>query len=130
MVSNRITISCPFFYLLVAPAPNIPPPESFQVLRVIDGDTIEVEMDGDPYRVRYIGIDTPEKSDICYDTAKEANTRLVDGQTVKLVRDVSDTDNYGRLLRYVYVNDTFVNEVLIRTGLAENSVWEPDTRFC
>ncbi|MCY4107390.1 MAG: thermonuclease family protein [Chloroflexi bacterium] len=79
--------------------------------------------------MRYIGIDTPERGDICYDRAKTANARLVDGQTVKLDRDVSDTDFYGRLLRYVYVDGRFVNEALVSAGFAENSVWEPDTRF-
>lgn len=100
-----------------------------RVLWVVDGDTIQVNIGGKRYSVRYIGVDSPEHGDICYTRAKEANARLVAGRTVALVRDVSDTDRYGRLLRYVYIGDTFVNEALVRDGFAENSVWEPDTRF-
>ena len=85
-------------------------------------------MNGQRHRVRYIGINTPERDEPCSDAAKDANARLVSGRTVTLVRDVSNTDRYGRLLRYIYVGNTFVNEVLVRDGYAENSVWVPDTR--
>ena len=77
------------------------------VVRVIDGDTIEVEIDGTSYRVRYIGIDTPEtvhpqKPVECFGKeASEKNRELVEGKRVRLEKDVSDTDKYGRLLRYV-----------------------------
>jgi endonuclease YncB( thermonuclease family) len=51
----------------------------------------------------------------------------VQGQTVTLVRDVSETDRYGRLLRYVYVNGVNVNEQLVAQGYAEAVEYEPDT---
>ncbi len=86
-------------------------------------------MNGQRFRVRYIGINTPERDEPCSDAAKNANARLVNGRMVTLVRDVSNTDRYGRLLRYIYVGNTFVNEVLVRDGFAENSVWAPDTRY-
>ena len=72
---------------------------------------------------------TPERDEPCSLAATNANARLVRGRTVTLVRDVSNTDRYGRLLRYIYVGNTFVNEVLVRDGYAENSVWSPDTRY-
>lgn len=103
-----------------------------QVGRVIDGDTIEL-FDG--RRVRYIGIDTPEMEDTrkevkCFaKEAKEENVRLVDGKTVRLKKDVSETDKYGRLLRYVYVGDVFINEYLIRQGFARIDTIPPDVKF-
>ena len=97
------------------------------VVDVIDGDTIEVEIEGEAYRVRYIGIDAPEAGATCGDEATDLNADLVEGQTVRLVRDVSPTDRYDRLLRYVYVDDVFVNAELIKRGAAEAKRYPPDT---
>lgn len=97
-----------------------------RVVRVYDGDTIQVEIDGDRYDVRYIGVNTPERGDICYDEATNANDSLVAGETVRLVRDESDTDQFDRLLRYVYVGDTFVNARLVERGYAEAVRYPPD----
>ncbi len=104
-----------------------PAGEVGRVVNVIDGDTIDVLIDGVRSRVRYIGINTPERDEACYREATRANARLVDGQTVTLVRDVSETDRFGRLLRYVYVNGQFVNEILVREGYAEAVQYPPDT---
>ncbi len=85
------------------------------VSRVIDGDTIEIDIAGIKYKLRYIGIDTPELNDKqpeVYALAQEAtryNRKLVEGKTIRLEKDISETDKYGRLLRYVYVGDLFVN---------------------
>jgi len=101
---------------------------------VIDGDTIEVLIDGESYTVRYIGIDTPEVGDPrpdIQDVAEEAtlvNRDLVEGKIVKLEKDVSETDRYGRLLRYVYVGDTFVNAELVAGGYAWAKAYPPDVR--
>jgi micrococcal nuclease len=100
--------------------------EHATVLRVIDGDTIDVEVNGERQRVRYIGINTPERNDPCFDEATQANVDLVAGKEVRLERDVSDTDRYGRLLRYVFVNDTFANEALVAGGYAEAVLYSPD----
>ena len=105
------------------------------VTRVIDGDTIEVNIGGTLFRVRYIGIDTPELDDErpeFYALAQEAtlyNRQLVEGQDIRLEKDVSETDQYGRLLRYVYVGDVFVNAELVRLGLAEARAYPPDTKY-
>jgi micrococcal nuclease len=109
--------------------PAVPAGEEAVVTDVIDGDTIEVQMNGQTYRVRYIGINTPEWDEPCGEEASAANALLVSGQTVTLVRDISETDQYGRLLRYVYVGDLFVNEYLVAQGWAEAVEYPPDTAF-
>lgn len=102
-----------------------------RVQRVVDGDTVVLDT-GE--RVRYIGIDTPEsvkpKSAECFGKeAAKKNAELVEGKDVKLVRDVSDTDKFGRLLRYVYQGDLFVNEYLIANGYANAVSYPPDIRY-
>lgn len=103
--------------------------DSARVVRIIDGDTIDVNLDGTEYRVRYIGVNTPERDEVCYADASRANRELVSGKTVTLVKDVSDTDQYGRLLRYIYVDNVFVNEKLIRDGWGEVVRYQPDTEY-
>lgn len=111
-----------------------------KVVRVVDGDTIEVLIDGKLYKVRYIGIDTPETVDprrpvACFGKeAAEANKKLVEDKRVLLEKDISDTDRFGRLLRYVYVVDNkdrplFVNDYLVREGFAKVSTFPPDVKF-
>jgi len=81
------------------------PPNIAKVTEVIDGDTIIIE---GGYRVRYIGIDTPEihpEVEAFGMEAWQANRQLIEGKEVRLERDVSETDKYDRLLRYVYVVD-------------------------
>lgn len=105
------------------------PPESARVTRVIDGDTIAIE---GGYRVRYIGIDTPEihpETEAFGIEAWQANRQLVEGKLVRLERDISETDKYNRLLRYVYVDDTMVNAELVRQGLAQVKAYPPDTKY-
>lgn len=110
---------------------TVPPPggETAEVWDVIDGDTIDVLIDGQEYRVRYIGVNSPETDEPCYEAALVANADLVEGQVVTLVADVSETDRYGRLLRYVYVDDTFVNARLVEDGWAEAVTYEPDVAY-
>ena len=108
--------------------PDAPPSGDLaEVTHVFDGDTIEVELDGRAYRLRYIGVDTPERDEPYYQAAFDFNRDLVAGQTVTLVRDVSETDQYGRLLRYVYLSDgTFVNAAIIRQGMGRLVTFPPD----
>ena len=99
---------------------------------VIDGDTIELT---DGRRVRYIGIDAPEvahgdtKEECFGGQAQEENRKKVYGRKVRLEKDNSETDSYGRLLRYVFVDDAFVNEQLVSGGFAR--VWSvaPDEKY-
>lgn len=108
------------------------------VTEVIDGDTIVVLLNGtDEERVRYIGIDTPEKprdgsSGECYHAeATAANERLVANQAVVLEADTENRDQFGRLLRYVYVADSdeevFVNKILLADGYASTLTIPPNT---
>ena len=98
-----------------------------QVIRVIDGDTIEVRIDGTDYMVRYIGIDTPEKDNNFGVYASNKNSELVSWKWVTLVKDVSETDQYDRLLRYVFVGDQFVNYELVVQGFAHAEDYSPDS---
>ena len=92
----------------------------FKCIRVVDGDTIEIEdSNGEKYKVRYIGINTPETDDEYGDTATKVNSGLVLGKIVTLEKDVSDIDRYGRILAYVYVDDIFVNAYLVANGYAQ-----------
>jgi endonuclease YncB( thermonuclease family) len=103
--------------------------EQGRVVQVIDGDTIDVELEGETYRVRYVGVNTPERDETCYAEATAANRRLVEGKTVTLVLDTSETDRYDRLLRYIYVGNTFVNRELLVQGYAEAVLYQPDDQY-
>jgi micrococcal nuclease len=129
------------FTFFSSPTPALPtsiPPiasdsaELAVVKRVVDGDTIELS---DGRKVRYIGVDTPElhhptKGVQCFGKeAMEKNKELVEGKTIKMVKDVSETDRYKRLLRYVWVDTTFVNEFLAKEGFARQATFPPDVRY-
>ena len=104
------------------------PPTTARIIEVIDGDTIIIEGN---YRVRYIGIDTPETHPVAEPFGMEAwqaNRALVEGKVVRLEKDVSEVDKYGRLLRYVYVDNIFVNAELVKQGLAYAQAYPPDTK--
>jgi endonuclease YncB( thermonuclease family) len=114
----------------VACIPTDQEPQTAKVVHIADGDTITVEMEGERYRVRYIGIDTPELDSTENDLAVQAsqlNADLVSGQDVQLYRDTSETDRYDRLLRYVVVGDTFVNYDLVLEGAARAKDYPPDS---
>jgi micrococcal nuclease len=116
--------------LLAPPAPPTPSAaagEQGLVTHIVDGDTIDVLIDGQEFRVRYIGVNTPERDEPCYADATDANAALVRGQSVTLVKDVRETDVYDRLLRYIYVGDVFVNAALVEAGYAESVHYPPDT---
>ncbi|MBI2846634.1 MAG: thermonuclease family protein [Chloroflexi bacterium] len=100
-----------------------------KVARVVDGDTIVLQ---DGSRVRYVGLDTPEigeKAEFYGQEATETNRRLVEGRQVRLERDVSDKDRYGRFLRYVYSDGILVNAELVREGYARAVSYPPDIRY-
>jgi micrococcal nuclease len=105
-----------------------------EVVRVVDGDTIRVRLDGRTERVRYIGVDTPESVKPgtpvqCFaKRAAAANAALVAGRSVRLVGDVEQRDRYGRLLAYVYrePDGAFVNAQLVRDGYARTLTIAPN----
>jgi micrococcal nuclease len=112
---------------------GIPRSARAEVLRVVDGDTIEVSLDGTEEDVRYIGVDTPESVTPgepveCFGRrASEANADLVEGRTVRLVFDRELRDDYGRLLAYVHVGEVFVNAELVERGYARTLEISPNT---
>lgn len=111
-----------------------------RIVGVVDGDTIDVDIDagGHRERVRLIGVDTPEtvRPDTpveCFGPEASAFTKrlLPAGTPVRLARDVEPRDAYGRLLAYVYraEDGLFVNEALIAAGFARPLPFEPNTSF-
>jgi micrococcal nuclease len=95
----------------------------------IDGDTIRLS---DGRKLRYVGMDTPElhhpsKGEQCFGQAAQTkNKELVEHQLVSLEKDVSETDKYGRLLRYVWKGDQLVNQELVAQGYAVARSFPPD----
>jgi len=88
----------------------------FKVKKVIDGDTIILE---NGQEVRYIGINAPEYPNGCFSQeATTKNKNLVEGKQIRIEKDISETDKYGRLLRYVYLDSLFINDYLVRNGYA------------
>ena len=102
------------------------------ITRVVDGDTVEIENGG---KVRYIGVDTPETKDPrkgveCFGIeAYEFNKSLVEGKAATLEKDVSDKDKYGRLLRYVWIEETLINEELVKQGFGSVATYPPDVKY-
>jgi micrococcal nuclease len=102
------------------------------VIRVIDGDTVEIE---GGQMVRYIGIDAPEivhslePGEQFGEEATEKNRELVEGRIVSLERDVTDRDEYGRLLRYVWLGDVMINAELVRLGYAYSYSLPPNVKY-
>lgn len=121
--------------------------ESAVVTRIVDGDTIEVEVTGtspgpgageaavgESYTVRLVGIDTPESvkpgSPVeCFGKeASAAATALLEGAEVRLVKDVEETDRFDRLLRYVYLGEEMANARLVVNGYASAFTYPPNVR--
>jgi micrococcal nuclease len=109
--------------------PNAASLQQATVVRVIDGDTIDVTIDGEERQIRYYGIETPENGKKCFEEAKARNAELL-GTTVRLEADARDQDEEGHLLRYVFNEDGLsIEAVLIAEGLAkaqrEDGVYRP-----
>lgn len=145
-VLNQSEIVSPAPSTIVESSPSATPQvagaaqQTYLVSKVIDGDTIEVLIDGQKRNVRLIGINTPETVDPrrpvqCF--GKEASNetkRLLEGKQVVLTKDISETDKYDRLLRLVYLpldnnQMLFVNDYLVRQGFANNYTYPPDIKF-
>ncbi|MBI3289910.1 thermonuclease family protein [Candidatus Microgenomates bacterium] len=135
LISGRGTQLLPERVLpLVSNPSNSPSPSSsssssssfVRVTRIVDGDTIDLSTG---QRLRYIGIDTPESGDCFGGEATMKNRELVLDREVRLEKDVSETDRYKRLLRYVWEGDLMINEELVRTGYAKASTYPPDVKY-
>ena len=123
-----------------APVAPTGPTEDATLVRVVDGDTIRAIVGGKEYRIRFIGMNTPELNEASAATpepfaelATQANARLLAGGRLVLERDVSETDRYGRLLRDIWVEAggqwTLVNLALVDQGYAQVSTFPPDVKY-
>lgn len=118
--------------IILTPTKISVPREKARVTKVIDGDTIELS---DKRKVRYIGINSFEMNDkrpetLCLaEKASEANRKLVENKEVEMEKDVSETDKYGRFLRYIWIDGLMVNEELVKNGWAEVSSFPPDIKY-
>lgn len=100
--------------------------ETVLVTRVVDGDTIEIQGGA---RVRYIGIDTPETGQCNGEEAAKENAQLVENKKVILETDIQKLDRYGRTLAYVFTDGVFVNEELLKRGLATVTTYPPNVKY-
>ena len=101
--------------------------ETFLVTKIIDGDTIKIEAG---QIIRLICINTPERGEDGYEEASNYLKALILNKKIKIKKDISETDVYGRLLRYVYLNNKLVNELVVRNGYGVAYPYEPDKRLC
>ena len=100
--------------------------KTFNVTKVFDGDTIEIET-GE--KMRLLGINTPEQGEYYYQEAKDRLAKLVEGKQVNFESGPEDKDRYGRLLRYVFLDGAFVNLQLVREGYAVVYITGPEERY-
>lgn len=87
-----------------------------RVTRVVDGDTVDVCCP--QARVRLLGIDTPERGEWLFQEATAMTARMTSGQAVRMERCEEEEDQYGRLLRHLFVGERHVNRELVAAGLA------------
>ncbi|MFQ5959928.1 MAG: thermonuclease family protein [Candidatus Methylomirabilales bacterium] len=120
---RRLVPICGLVLLLLSPGLGA---GSSKVERVIDGDTVILE---DGRRVRYVGINTPERDQPHFAEAVALNRRLTEGKHVRLEGDEVREDGYHRLLAYVYVDGHMVNARLIEEGLAHVFAFPPNLRY-
>ncbi len=110
--------------------------ESYTVVRVVDGDTIIVDMNGTNQRIRLIGLDAPEsvhpdeERNVEYGEIAAAFTiEHLEGKIVTLEYDVEKRDQYDRILAYVYLDGKMFNETLIEEGHAKVTTYPPNVRY-
>lgn len=119
---------------------NIEEFQSVLVTKVIDGDTIWVEIEGTEEKVRFIGVNTPEKDEPGFSQATDFTRAKLLNRYIFLEKDVSDKDKYNRLLRYIWLeipedsSDSekqikLFNGMLVREGYAEIVVYKPDVKY-
>ncbi|UCC61820.1 MAG: thermonuclease family protein [Anaerolineae bacterium] len=100
--------------------------ERVRVSQVVDGDTVEL---ANGRKVRYLGVNTPERGQPFYEEAKQFNAELVADKTVRLELDVDTIDQYGRTLAHVFVGDRHVNLELVRQGYANVYTVPPNVKY-
>jgi endonuclease YncB( thermonuclease family) len=136
--STSTPVVLPTATVTPTPSRTPTPDQKLQIARVVgvvSGDMIDVILGNETRRVKYILVDAPVLNDPQTGTepfgqeSLDFNRSLVEGQTVTLEKDVSETDAEGRLLRYVHVGGRMVNEELLRQGLARVEMVPPDLKY-
>lgn len=134
LLLTLILILLPLFFKTELGGDGAGGTEESTVDRVIDGDTVVLQ-DTSSTHTRYLGIDAPEilteesPGDPLSEEAQNLNRRLVDRKTVRLEFDQEKYDDYGRMLAYVFVDNTFVNEEIVKRGLARTLIIKPNDRY-
>ncbi len=123
--NGQINYKCPYGCSNGAcnPKPNT---TEIIVSSVIDGDTIKLST-GES--VRLIGINAPETGEFCSLEATNKLKELILGKKIISEKDVEDKDQYGRLLRYVFINGINVNIEIVRLGLAHAYEYGSNTKY-
>jgi micrococcal nuclease len=110
--------------------------EEYPVVRVADGDTLVLDIDGTEEHVRLIGVDTPEsvhpdkERNVPYGAvASDFTKKLLEGKAVTLEMDAQERDKYGRLLAYVYLDGKMLNQTLLSEGHAKLATFPPNVRY-
>lgn len=108
----------------------------YKVVRVVDGDTLIINIDNIEERVRLIGVDTPEsvhpdedKNTSLGVAASEFTKRILEGRAVAIELDVQERDQYGRLLAYIYIDDVMFNKILLYEGMAQLATFPPNVKY-
>jgi len=117
---------CGLYYFDDEETSTTKPDVEYKVIEVIDGDTLVLSNNE---HVRLIGINTPESERYFYGEAKEVLKLLVLNKNVRLEKDVDDRDTYGRLLRYVYIGNLFVNLEMVKRGFANVFTFPPNVKY-
>ena len=100
------------------------------VTKIVDGDTLDVDRNGETVRIRLLNIDTPERGECLYQEATDRLTELAPpGTRVRLEHDQEREDRYGRELAAVFAGDVFVNEQLAADGLARAVAYGPNHAY-
>jgi len=132
MTMRWVALLTGFLFGIVVAQVNFPKPEGqlvkATVIRVIDGDTFEVRIQGSPVRVRVIGYDSPERDEPFGDTATKFLRALLEGREVLLESDVQPVDRYGRRLYHVWLQPTLLSELMLLSGLGRQMTIPPNVR--
>ena len=110
--------------------------QTYEVIRVVDGDTFVIKYNGQNERVRLIGIDTPEsvhpdeeKNTEFGEQVSKYSKEMLTGKKIVLEFDVEQRDKYGRLLAYVYLDGQMYNELLLKRGYAKLATYPPNVKY-
>lgn len=115
---------------------NINISTAYEVVRVVDGDTLVINYNGKNEKVRLIGVDTPEsvhpneeKNTEFGDEVSKHSKEMLNGKQVVLEFDVQERDKYGRLLAYVYLDGQMYNKLLLEKGYAKIATYPPNVKY-